>query len=150
MAEGLAASRGATPDYASAFAADVAGADARSAEDWARTILEDAPRALRWFVVAGWRCVLLLRLAPRGTAGTVAGWTLIASSTPTTVTLEVASRLITAHKVMSVAPDRITLTTYVWFRSRLGRAVWSALAPVHHRVEPLLVTLAASGTPGRA
>jgi hypothetical protein len=130
------------PDYASTFAADVAGTDTGSAEQWARTILERAPRPLRWFVLFGWKFVLRLRLAPAA-ADTVAGWT-ISTTTPDAITLEVKSSSITARKVLQVDQDRLTLSTYVWYQRRAGRLLWSALAPVHHRIEPLLLTLATS------
>ncbi len=106
--------------------------------------MEGAPRPLRWFVFVGWKFVLLLRLAPRGTPGTVAGWTVVGSATPASITLEVSSSLVSARKVVRVEGDRVTLATYVWYERTLGRVLWSALAPVHHRIEPLLITSAAS------
>ncbi|MEO6511938.1 MAG: hypothetical protein ABIO16_13150 [Nocardioides sp.] len=45
---------------------------------------------------------------------------------------------------MRVDADRLTFSTYVWYERALGRIVWSVLAPIHHRVEPLLLTLATS------
>ena len=132
---------GRAPDYSSAFAADVADADDQSAEQWARTILEGAPRYLRWFVVMGWKLVLRLRLAPRGTAGTIAGWT-ETSRTPTSITLEVKSSLVTARKVLQVDANRVTLATYVSYEGRPGHVVWASLAPVHHLIEPMLVSSA--------
>jgi hypothetical protein len=134
---------GRRPDYATSFAADLAEADTQSPEQWARSILEGAPRALRWFVVIGWKLVLRLRLAPRGADGAIAGWT-IGRTTPDRVTLEVSSSLVTARKVLEADADRLTLTTYVWYENKRGRLLWSASAPVHHRIEPLLLTLAVS------
>lgn len=139
---GLDARDAPAPDYASSFTADVSGADRESPEKWATAILEGAPLPLRWCVLFGWRFVLGLRLAPAG-PGTVAGWT-IGTTTSDAITLEVESGSIAVRKVLLVGPDRLTLTTCVWYRRRLGRALWSTLAPVHHRVEPLLITLAAS------
>ncbi len=132
-----------TPDYATAFAAHVVDAGTSSAEQWARRILEDAPPILRWFVFIGWKFVLRLRLAPRGAPGAVAGWT-ITRTTPDSITLEVKSSLVTARKVLNVEANRLTLTTYVWYERSAGRVVWAAIAPVHHRIEPLLLTLAGS------
>lgn len=134
---------GRAPDYATSFAADLAEADGRSAEQWARSTLEGAPRVLSWFVVLGWKLVLRLRLAPPRVAGAVAGWTILTSS-PGSITLEVSSSLVVARKVLTVDANRLTLSTYVWFEGTPGRVVWTALAPVHHRVEPLLITLAVS------
>jgi hypothetical protein len=127
-------------DYASSFAADFPDADAQSPEQWARATLEGAPRILRWFVLFGWRAVLRLRLEPRGSAN-ILGWR-IHRTKADVITLEVRSSLITARKVLTVDRQRLTLTTIVRYECRLGRIIWSAIAPVHHRVEPLLLTLA--------
>ncbi len=137
------AGEGRAPDYATSFAADFPDAAAQSAEQWARTILEGAPLLLRWFVFVGWKFVLRLRLAPQGTAGTVAGWT-ISTSPRDELVLEVTSSLVTAHKVLHVESSRLILTTYVWYEATRGRVLWSAIAPVHHLIEPLLMTMAAS------
>ncbi len=136
------------PDYASAFEVTLANADAYSAEQCARRAFEGAPRALRWFVLMGWTTVLRLRLGPRTSTDYVLGWKLAAATPggpePGRVTLEVHSSLITARKVVEVERSRVTVTTFVRYERRLGRRIWSALAPVHHLTEPLLLTLAAS------
>src|SRR6478735_10772249 len=131
------------PDYVTSFAADFADAGTESAEHWVRRILETAPRPLALFVFIGWKFVLRLRLAPRRSAGTVAGWT-IGETTLDVVALEVDSSLVHARKVLHVESSRLILTTHVWYARTRGRVVWSALAPVHHRIEPLLVSLAVS------
>jgi hypothetical protein len=130
-------------DYVSSFAADIPGADADSPEQWARSTLEGAPRALRWFVIFGWRFLLRLRLEPRRGAPNIAGWA-IRTTTPGSIALEVHSGSLTAHKVLQLDPDRVVLTTFVRFDRLPGRVLWTALAPFHHRIEPLLLTLAAS------
>ena len=138
---------GRAADYASAFAVDVTGSQSAErwvAERWAASILEGAPPLLRWFVVLGWKLVLRLRLAPRGTAGTIAGWSSTTGPTPDSITLDVGSSLVAARKVLTVEPDRVTLATYVRFHGTRGRILWSAIAPVHHRIEPLLMTMAES------
>lgn len=136
------AQHGSTPNYGSSFAVDLLGADNEPPEQWARTILEGAPQPLRWFVFFGWKVVLRLRLAPRG-PDTIAGWT-ITTTTSDAITLEVESRFIAARKVLLVDQNRLTLTTYVWYQRKVGLLLWSTLAPVHHCIEPLLLTLATS------
>jgi hypothetical protein len=130
-----------TPDYASAFALTIPDADPHTAEQWARTTFEGAPKALRWFLLFGWTTVLRLRLGPRPSPEHVLGWTITAAA-PGTVTLEVSSALITARKVIDVGPTQVTMTTVVHYERPLGRLVWSSLAPVHHLTEPLLLTRA--------
>jgi hypothetical protein len=134
------------PGYASAFEVDLSATDIRTPERWARDTFEGAPRVLRWFVLVGWRYVMWFRLGPRPSPDHVLGWR-IAASAPDVMTLEVRSGLATAHKVVRVEVDRVVMTTYVVFERRLGRAVWSAIAPIHHRTEPYLLGHAASHPP---
>src|SRR5438132_5006213 len=61
-------------NWSCAFAVEVPRRDERSTEQWARAIWEDAPVALRWFIVAGWRFVLGLRLGARHSPDHVLGW----------------------------------------------------------------------------
>ena len=63
---------------------------------------------------------------------------------PGSVALEVRSSSLTARKVLKVDAHGLTLTTYVWYEGTRGRVLWSAIAPVHHLIEPLLVTSAVS------
>ena len=135
-ADGLAA------DYASSFQVCLTDAGARSAVQWARSVFEGAPLVLRWFLVLGWTTVLRLRLGPRSSPDHVLGWE-IASATPDTLTLRARSTLVTAHKVLAVDNGRLTVTTLVRYERPLARLVWSAIAPIHHRIEPLLITRAA-------
>jgi len=133
----------AEPDYGAAFEVTVVGAQARSAEEWAQVTFEDAPPALRWLVVLGWKTILGLRLGPRRSPDHVLGWR-IQSKDPDRIVLEVSSALLTAHKVVWVDASRLTVATFIRYDRRWARVVWSAVAPVHHRTEPLLLTYAAS------
>jgi hypothetical protein len=128
----------ATSDYASAFEADVPHAGLHAPEEWARAMFEGAPPAMRWLVRLGWKYVLLLQLGPRRAPTYVAGWS-ITAATPEAVTLEVHSALVAAHKVLRVDDGRVVVATFVRYRSRLGRWLWSAITPIHHRTEPWLL-----------
>src|SRR3954471_24495822 len=66
-------------DYADTFLADVGPVGERTAEEWARAVVEDAPRAVRAKLVAGWSA-LGLKLDVGG-AETVLGWA-VRSRTP--------------------------------------------------------------------
>jgi uncharacterized protein DUF2867 len=131
------------PDYASTFAVSVPGANDRSPEEWVRATFEGAPKAIRWFVVVGWRYVLGLRLGPRPSATHVLGWRII-SSTSEAIMLEARSALVTAQKVLRVEDSQVRVTTFVQYHRGAARAIWSAIAPVHHRTEPFLLGHAAS------
>jgi hypothetical protein len=142
-ADGLAA------DYASSF--EILGADVGrySPRQWARAIFEGAPAVWRWVLIVGWRAVLRLRLGPRPSPDHVLGWQIVAA-TPNTLTLQARSALVTAHKVLEVGDGRLTVSTLIRYESRSARLIWSALAPVHHVIEPLLMTRAAAHPPPSA
>ncbi len=146
VAAGVATDGGAA-DYASSFAVCVPDAGGRSAQEWARAVFEGAPVVLRWFLILGWKVVLRLRLGPPKSPDHVLGWQIASTpqtAEPQTTTLRAASSLVTAHKVLVVDDARVTVTTVVRYERPWARLVWSAIAPVHHRLEPLLLTRAAN------
>jgi hypothetical protein len=130
-------------DYASAFEVTVRGTDVRSPEQWARAIFEEAPKAMRWFVLVGWKYVLGLRLGPRLSPSHVLGWKIV-SMAPDTIVLDSRSALMTAHKVLRVHSTRIVVTTFVRYERRPAQPIWLAVAPVHHRTEPYFLGHAAA------
>ncbi len=91
----------------------------------------------------GWKFVLRLRLGPAQAPGQVLGWKVIGTA-PEAITLRADSRLITAHKIVQVDRSRVTVTTLVRYERRSGRVIWTAVSPVHHRTEPLLLSRAAA------
>jgi hypothetical protein len=133
----------AEPDYAAAWEVPLTGAHTRSAEQWARATLEDAPRALRGFIVAGWVAVLGLRLGPRPSADHVLGWRYVADGADCII-LEEPFRSGTAHNVVRVESSRVLFATFVRYDSWGGRALWATVAPLHHRIIPYLLGRAAS------
>jgi hypothetical protein len=130
-------------DYASAFEATFAESDERSPEQWARAVFEDAPTAIRYFVMFGWRIALGLRLGPRSSPDYVSGWR-IRDTRPGRILLEVDSWLLAAHKEIRVGSGSVRVSTFVRYKRGLGRAIWTLVAPVHHRTEPYLLGYAVS------
>lgn len=118
-------------------------ADERSAEEWARAVIEDAPSALRWFIVAGWIGGLWLRLAPRRAPDQILGWKII-TNTPAVVASGVESYLLTARLVVEVGEASVTHATFVRFEHRLGRIAWAIAQPIHRRVIPYLLARGAT------
>jgi hypothetical protein len=133
----------ANPDYASAFEVTITDREFRSPEQWARATFEGAPATMRWFILFGWRFVMHFRLGPRPSSTHVLGWNIV-SAAPEIIVLEVRSAIATAHKVVRVEPSRVVMTTFVRYERRSARAIWSMVAPVHHRTEPYLLGHAAS------
>jgi hypothetical protein len=130
-------------NYAGAFEVTASGADGRSPEQWVRDVFEGAPRAFRRFVVVGWRYVVGLRLGPWPSPDHVLGWRIV-SATSEMIILEVRSAMVTARKTLRVEGSRVTMTTFVRYERPLARAIWAAIAPVHHQTEPYLLGHAAS------
>jgi hypothetical protein len=133
----------AKPDYSGAFEVMITDPHPRSPEQWARATFEGAPRAVQWFLRVGWRSVLGLRLGPRASPDHVLGWKIVTAG-PEAVTLEVRSGLVSARKVVRVQDSRVILTTFVRYERRWAGALWSAIAPIHHRAEPYVLGRAAS------
>jgi hypothetical protein len=131
------------PDYAAAWEVTLRGDSTRSAEQWARATFEDAPRALRAFVVFGWTTVLGLRLEPRPSPDRVLGWSFVTTGSDTII-LEEPFRYGTAHNVVRVEGSQVLVATFVRYEKRGGRLVWSIAAPLHHRIIPYLLGRAAS------
>ncbi|MFB9831369.1 DUF2867 domain-containing protein [Actinoallomurus acaciae] len=128
----------AEPDYASSFEISTPQADARSPEQWARALFEEAPRALRLFLVFGWRTALGLRLGPRPSADHVLGWRIIATTSDATV-LALDSPLITGHNVLEIKDSRILFSTFVRYEHWAAKAIWAMVAPIHHKTIPFLL-----------
>jgi hypothetical protein len=129
-------------DYATAFGVTRTSDDVRSPEEWIRAVFEDAPTAMRLLVQFGWRYVMWLQLASGSTPDHVLGWR-ITNATPEAISLDVHSPLVSAHKVLRIAGSRVLVTTFVRYKGLRGRAVWTAVTPIHHRTEPYLLGRAA-------
>ena len=135
----------AEPNYAAAWEADIAAGSALSAEQWGGATFEDAPRALRAFIVAGWTAGLGLRLGPRPSPDHVLGWRITVNA-PEMIILEVQFRFGTAHNVLCVASSRVLVGTFVRFEKRGGRTVWSLVAPLHQWIVPYILGRAAANS----
>ncbi|MFE9251140.1 hypothetical protein [Streptomyces sp. NPDC007088] len=125
-------------DYASAFTVPATGLESRTADHWARAVVEQAPWPVRWALLTGWRGVLGLRLAPTYAPGHVLGWP-VERDEPDAITLRARSPLLLARNTVSVDGAGLTWTTRVHYERRAGRTVWAAAAQVHHRLLPFLL-----------
>lgn len=136
------------PDYVDAFEMIAEGADARSAEHWARSALElGPPRAVvrvAWLVH---RYVLGFHLAPLTTPGHLLGWRVVKSD-PSLVILEAKGPLMGGHMVWRVDEGRLQLTTFLHYeRAKTAAAVWAVVGHLH-RASPRLIGSAAARVPG--
>ncbi|GAA1597046.1 hypothetical protein ACIQUV_05355 [Streptomyces globosus] len=129
----------AEPDYADLFTLTLtdaaAGPAARSPEQWACAVLEDAAGWQGQFV---WRGVLGLRLQGRPTPGCVAGWE-IDGRGDDWIRLEAHSRMLTGQLVLRVDAGQASLSTFIRYRKPSGARVWARLTPLHHKLVPGLL-----------
>jgi Protein of unknown function (DUF2867) len=116
-------------DYADAFLLDTS-AD-RTPEQWARTILEDAPAAMRGSLLSGWTSIGL-KINASGTD--ILGWQL-RRSTPDHVLLGADSRIGMPGELLCKREERgVLFATFVRQDNPAARAVWAGVEPVHVRI----------------
>ncbi|HWB65593.1 MAG TPA: hypothetical protein VG708_02025 [Mycobacteriales bacterium] len=126
-------------DYSDAFDVRVPRPDSRTAEQWARCALEQAPTPMRRAVLLIHRRVLRLRLEPVGRPDNVLGWH-VRSSQPDQIELEASGPLMRAVIIgRRTAPVATEVRTFVFYRRRLAAAVWALVGPLHRRVAPYLL-----------
>jgi hypothetical protein len=115
-------------DYEDAFLIETDRAKDKTAEEWARTILEDAPAKVRAMLLSGWSAIgLKLRRGDR----CVLGWE-IRASTPDFVLLAADSRLgMPAQLLLKREPGALLFATLVQHDNHAARAIWAGTEPVH-------------------
>jgi Protein of unknown function (DUF2867) len=120
-------------DYEDAFLVETGQAESRTAEQWARAILEGAPGIMRSAVAVGW-FALGLRLGSNSSDELVLGWE-VRRSTPDFVLLGASSRVgLPAELLFERQPRALLFATFVQHENPLARAVWAGVAPVHRQV----------------
>jgi Protein of unknown function (DUF2867) len=117
-------------DYADAFMLGGRPPRHRSPEQWARTILEDAPAGTRSRLLAGWSA-LGLKLGSSRSDRFVLGWE-IRDSTPDFVLLSAGSSIgMPAQLLFKREPDGLLLATFVQHDNPAARAMWAGTESVH-------------------
>jgi hypothetical protein len=124
-------------DFACAYEVVVAPGDNRSSEQWARAVWEGAPAPLRWFMLAGWRLVLGLRLGPRHSPDHILGWRIVDRG-PDGTACQLRSGFLHAHNVFCKADGTFVWSTFVTYERPIGRVIWPPASLLHR----LLVRIA--------
>lgn len=120
-------------DYEDAFLVDIGPLGDRTAEQWARAILEDAPAIMRSALLRGWSA-LGLRLGPTRSDGFVLGWE-VRRSTPDVALLGARSRLgLPAELLFQRQQQRLLVATFVQKENRIARAMWAGVEPMHRPI----------------
>ncbi len=129
--------------HSDAFEVRLAEPDGRTAEEWLRAGLEEAPAVVRRIVLFAQRRVLGLQLGVPGAPDRVLGWPVV-SATPEEARLEAVGPLVAATIVSRRVDDRSTrLTTSIRYQRAVGRIAWTVVGPVHRAVARLLLARAA-------
>jgi len=128
--------------YEDAFVAEVPTAGDRTAEDWMRLVLEDAPLSARKTLRSGWFW-LGLKLGPADSRSHVLGWE-IRRRTPDLVLLGAASRIgMPAELLLERRPSSLLFCTFVRHENPVVRVAWTAIvAKPHQQVVPRLLRMA--------
>jgi hypothetical protein len=117
-------------DYEDAFVIELGRVQDRTAEQWARAVLEDTSTAMRRLLASAW-FALRLDLGPTPSDHFVLGLE-IQSRTPDCVLLAVSSRFrMRGELLFERQPQTLFYATFVQQDDRVARAVWAAGAPVH-------------------
>ena len=125
-------------DYEDAFLLETGAGQDRTAEQWARAALEDAPnnvrRALSWVWFA-----LGLKLGSTRSERLVLGWE-VRRSGPDFVLLAAGSRLgLPAEVLLLRRRHTLLCATFVQEQNLVARALWAGGAPLHRRAVPQLL-----------
>jgi hypothetical protein len=119
--------------------------DARTAEQFARSALDNAPPFVRVMMRVTQRYLLGFRLGPRAAPDHIQGWRIVRSER-TVIQLEVIGVLGRAVVVgQQLDPRKRRLTTYNFYsRPKLGRFIWAIAGPMHRRIAAYLLERAAT------
>jgi hypothetical protein len=122
-------------DYVDVFAIDVGRLAPATAEEWARTVVEDVAREGGQFI---WRGVLQLDLLRFPVQERIGGWKLEVIG-PQMVRLQAASPRMTVHIVVDSTDGRLSVGTFVRYDRATGRVMWMPLAIIHRALMPGLL-----------
>lgn len=120
----------ATIDYADAFWVDVGAIKDRTAEQWARAVLDNSPLSIQGPLVAGWSAIGL-KLGCCRPGEHVLGWE-ITLNTPDVVLLGAGSRIgLPGQLLFKRSSDRLLFCTFVQQNNAGARAMWKWVEPIH-------------------
>lgn len=130
-------------DYEDAFVVDLTLSGARAPEGWARSLLEDAPLAVRTSLVSGWTS-LGLKLGSPTSDRLVLGWE-VRQSTPDFALLGADSRVgMPAELLFKRRKQTLLFSTMVRHENLAVRTLWAGIAPGHRQVVRWLLAQATS------
>jgi hypothetical protein len=123
------------PDYVDLFTAVTRGTTDKSAEDWARALLEDTPTGRSAPLL--WR-LLGLRLGPTPSPDSVQGWK-IADRGDDWIRIEATSWFMTAHAVVEVHDPQVSLALFIRYDRPIAAVIWPPVSVMHRRAVPVML-----------
>ena len=128
-------------DYADAFLVDTSAHPDRTAEQWAKAVLEEAPASMRAQLLSGW---LALGLKSAKSGPSILDWA-VRSCAPDTLLLGRDSRTgMPGELLFTLRQDGLLFATFVHHRTPATRAVWATVVRTHVRTVLELLERAAS------
>ncbi|MGI5340192.1 hypothetical protein ACQEVS_23730 [Streptomyces sp. CA-181903] len=132
-------------DYENAVLADLGPAPYRTAEQWARAVLEDADAGTRQALREGWTS-LGLALGPARSDGHVLGWP-VRRDTPDAVLLAADPTLgLRGELLFQRGPGTLLLACFIRLDDDAARALWASAESRHPQVMHRLLEQAVSRT----
>lgn len=118
-------------DYEDAFLVEVGAVGERTAEQWARAVLEDAAAAVRSTLLSGWSA---LGLKLERADGSMLGWR-VRHSSPDFVLLGAGSRFgMPGELLFKREREALLFATFVQQDNPAARALWARVESVHVRI----------------
>ena len=130
----------ADPDYVDLFTITTPRATDKTAEEWARAILEQAPVSRRNARIL-WR-LMGLRLGPRNSPDHVQGWK-IAARGDNWLRVETASWYASAQAVCLVEEGQVSISLSFRYDRPFAKLVWFLVSDPHQRAVPVMLHQAA-------
>ncbi len=120
-------------DYEDAFLVETGSAQDRTAEQWARAIVEDAPVNKQNALRRGWTA-LGLRLGSASSDRLILGWE-VRRSTPDIALLGADGRLgLSGELLFERQQHTLLFATFVQLENPVARALWGKIVPRHRQV----------------
>ncbi|MGE2692996.1 hypothetical protein [Mycolicibacterium pulveris] len=119
-------------DYEDAFLVDVASPEARSAEQWLRVILEEAPQPVRLRLLSGWRSIGL-KSASTSSDESVLGWQIRAGTADFVLVGRNSWIGMPGELLLRRTEHGLLFATFVRFAHPIARMLWAAVQPTHVR-----------------
>jgi hypothetical protein len=120
-------------DYEDAFLVDVGPVEERTAEQWARAILEDSPTSIRTSLMSGWRAIGL-KVGSDESGQSVLGWQ-VRRCSPDFILLGADSCIgLPGELLFTRMRNALLFNTFTQHGNLIARAVWAATEPTHVRV----------------